>query len=145
MVSSPRRRRLRQHVTQDGVQRGECAVSGRGEPVAGLPHERDRSRCRVVHRVAPRDGGARGAGGLAQVVRGGQAARLLGQLPVLAGLRIDGLDLGEPVPQEVRLLREPSRPVPPLAELGRDRLPLGAHRPVSLQRNAHGVAGEAIQ
>ena len=98
-----------------------------------------------VHRVPAGDRGPRGPGRLAQVVRGGQPSCLLGQIPVLARLRVDRLDLGEAVPQQVSLLRQPTRAVAPLDELGCYRLPLGTHGPVPLQWRAHGVAGEPVE
>ena len=136
---------LREHVAEHGVQRGQCVVAGAAQAMAGLSHECHCTEGRLLHRIPAGDRGPRGTGRLAQVVRGGQPACLLRQIPVLARLRVDRLDLGEAVPQQVRLLRQPTRAVAPLDELDSYRLPLGAHGPVPLQRRAHGVAGEPVE
>ena len=81
----------RQRLGQPAVERGQLGVVGGGEPVPGVADQR-RARPGASGpppSSAPTSAACAVCGDLAQVVGGGQPARLRDQLDVLARLRVD--------------------------------------------------------
>ena len=75
--------------------------------------------------------GLRCRGDRPQVIGRREPPRLRDERDVLARLRVDSGDLGEPVAQEIGLLGEPPRTVAALGELRREAQPFGAHGAVA--------------